>query len=250
MSLRIIAKLDVKPPYVVKPVHFEGLRKIGLPAELAEKYYKQGADELIYTDIVASLYQREILFAEVEKAAKEVFIPFSVGGGVRSIDDFSKLFHSGADKVVINTYAVQNDPHIIKQASEIFGSQSVIVNIEAKKWGSSWECYTDCGRVRSGKSVLDWVNEVADLGAGEIMLQSVDCDGRQRGYDIDLVSSVVESVSIPVIAASGAGNLEDVLSVVQQARPDAVALASILHYEKTTIREVKDFLRKNGVEVS
>lgn len=250
MSLRVIAKLDVKPPYVVKPVHFEGLRKIGIPAELAKKYYKQGADEIIYTDIVASLYQREILFKEVEVASKEVFIPFSVGGGVRNIEDFSKLFHSGADKVVINTYAVQSDKNIIKKASEIFGSQSVIVNIEAKKWGDSWECYTDCGRVRSGKSVLDWVSEVADLGAGEIMLQSVDRDGRQRGYDIDLVASVVERVNVPVIAASGAGSLEDILLVVKQAKPNAIALASILHYGKTTINEVKDFLRKNDVEIS
>lgn len=249
MSLRVIAKLDVKPPYVVKPVHFEGLRKMGWPTDLAAKYYLQGADEVIYTDIVASLYQRQILFDFIEATANELFIPFAVGGGVKTIEDCSKLFHLGADKITINTYAVQENKNIIKQASEIFGAQSVVLNIEAKKWGDHWECYTDCGRIRSGKDVMEWVDEAQQLGVGEIFLQSVDCDGRQGGYDIDLVRQVMSGVDVPVIAASGAGSLDDVLTVVQHAKPSAVALGSILHYDKVSIVDVKQHLRDNGVEV-
>lgn len=250
MSLRVIAKLDVKPPNVVKPVHFEGLRKIAAPEDLAEKYYEQGADEIIYVDIVASLYQREILYPHIEKTSSKIFIPLGVGGGVRSVDDFSKLFHSGADKVIINTFAVQNNPEIIREASEIFGAQSVVVNIEAKKWDGWWECYTDCGRIRSGKNVLDWVREAEDLGAGEVMIQSVDHDGRQNGFDVELITKVVDHMSIPVIAASGAGSLEQILEVVKVAKPDAVAIASLLHYDKTTVSEIKRYLQDNDIEVS
>ena len=155
--MRIIAKLDVKPPFIVKPVHFEGLRKIGRPAEVAEAYFLGGIDEIMYIDIVASLYQREILFACIEETARNVFVPMGVGGGVKTLDDFSKLFHLGADKVLVNTYALQDNPEIIDQASRIFGAQSVVVNIEAKKKGGGWECFTDCGRVKSGRSVLDCV---------------------------------------------------------------------------------------------
>jgi len=250
MKTRIIAKLDVKPPYVVKPVHFEGLRKIGLPTELVKKYYDQGADEVMYIDIVASLYQREILFDTIEKSARELFIPFGVGGGVRSIDDFSKLFHMGADKVIINTYALQENPDLINQAAEIFGNQAVVVNIEAKKWDDYWECYTDCGRIQTSKDVLDWVKEVEERGAGEILLQSVDHDGRQRGFDLELSKKVVDSVNIPVVLASGAGSLEDIKDVVRYAQPSGVAIASLLHYDKYTIDEIKNYLRENGVEVS
>lgn len=250
MKTRIIAKLDVKPPYVVKPVHFEGLRKMGLPAELAKKYYEQGADEVMYIDIVASLYQREILFSEIEATANELFIPFGVGGGVKTIEDFSKLFHAGADKVIINTYAVQENPDIINQAAEIFGNQAVVVNIEAKKWGNWYECYTDCGRIQSGKNVLEWAKEVEKRGAGEILLQCVDTDGRQRGFDLELAKAVVEGVDIPVIAASGAGKLEDIKELIEYAAPSGVAIASLLHYNKYTISDIKEYLRNNGIEVS
>jgi len=250
MKTRIIVKLDAKPPYIVKPVHFEGLRKIGDPCDLAKKYYDQGADEVMYIDIVASLYQRKIIFDDIERSANELFIPFGVGGGVRCIDDFSKLFHLGADKVVINTYAVQENPEIINQAAEIFGSQAVVVNIEAKKWPGWWECYTDCGRIRSGKDVIEWVKEAAERGAGEIFLQSVDHDGRQRGFDIELAKKVVDSIQIPVVVASGAGKLEDIKEVIEYARPSGVAISSILHYDKYTINDIKEYLRKNGIEVS
>ena len=239
MKTRIIAKLDVKPPHVVKPVHFEGLRKVGAPEELAKKYYDQGADELFYIDIVSSLYRRDILFDQIERTASQLYIPFAVGGGVKTVEDFSKLFHKGADKVVINTYAVQENPEIINQAAEIFGNQAVVVNVEAKGWGDKWECYTDCGRIQSGKSVLDWVKEAEDRGAGEILLQSVDHDGRQRGFDLELSKQVVDSVGIPVVVSSGAGSVDDIKQLIETANPRGVAIASLLHYDKVSIQEIK-----------
>ena len=246
---RIIAKLDVKPPYVVKPVHFEGLRKIGMPIDLAKKYYEQEADEVFYIDIVASLYQREILLNEIEETANELFIPFGVGGGVKTIEDFSKLFHSGADKVIINTHAVQNDANIINQAAEIFGNQAVVVNIEAKKWDGWYECYTDCGRIKSQTNVVTWAKQVESRGAGEILLQCVDTDGRQRGFDIELAKQVVNSVSIPVVVSSGAGKLEDIKDLIEYAQPSGVAISSILHYNNLTVREIKDYLRDSNIVV-
>ncbi len=250
MKTRIIVKLDVKPPFVVKPVHFEGLRKVGTPEELAKKYYIQGADELMYIDIVSSLYHRNILFEHIEQTANELFIPFGVGGGVKSIDDFSKLFHAGADKVLINTHPVQSNPDLINEAAKIFGNQAVVVNIEAKQVGKKWECYTDCGRIPSGRDVLEWVKEAELRGAGEILLQSVDHDGRQRGFDLELAKQVVESVNIPVVIASGAGTLEHIKDLILYAAPSGVAIASILHYQKHTIREIKNYLSENGIEVS
>ena len=243
--IRIIAKLDVKPPYVVKPVHFEGLRKVGDISKLAKKYYDQGADELFYIDIVASLYQREILYNDIKKAANELFIPFAVGGGVKNIDDFSKIFHMGADKVVINTHAIQESPDIINKAAKIFGSQAVVVNIEAKRWESNWECYTDCGRIQSQKDVLDWAKEAEQRGAGEILLQSVDMDGRCRGFDTELASKVVNLVNIPVVVSSGAGSLEDIKTLIEVANPSGVAIASLLHYDRATIQEIKTYLNNN-----
>jgi imidazole glycerol-phosphate synthase subunit HisF len=250
MTVRIIAKLDVKPPYVVKPVHFEGLRKMGLPSQMAKKYYDQGADEVMYIDIVSSLYQRDIIFEEIEKTANELFIPFSVGGAIRSIDDISKLFHIGADKVAINTYAVQKDPTLINKAAEIFGNQAIVINIEAKRIDNHWECYTDCGRVQSGKDVLEWAIEVERRGAGEILIQSVDKDGRNRGFDLELSKKIVDSVDIPVVVASGAGSLKDIKEVIEYAKPSGVAIASLLHYGKVTIGDIKKYLKANNIKVS
>ncbi|MDQ7059368.1 MAG: imidazole glycerol phosphate synthase cyclase subunit [Ghiorsea sp.] len=250
MRTRIIVKLDVKPPHVVKPVHFEGLRKIGLPMDLAKRYYDQGADEIFYIDIVASLYERGMLLDEVEKVANTLFVPLAVGGGVKSIEDFSNLFHHGADKVVINTFAVQSNPNIINEASEVFGNQAVVVNIEAKYWGDHWECYTDCGRIQSGKDVVEWAIEVESRGAGEILLQSVDKDGRQQGFDIELARKVVEAVEIPVVVASGAGSIEDIKNLICAVKPSGVAIASVLHYDRFTVAELKRSLRESGIEVS
>lgn len=248
--IRIIVKLDVKPPFVVKPVHFEGLRKMGLPIDLAKKYYEQGADEIFYIDIVASLYQREILINEIENTANELFIPFGVGGGVKTIDDFSKLFHSGADKVALNTYALQEDPEIINHAAKIFGNQAVVVNIEAKRWDNWYECYTDCGRNRSNKDVIKWAQEVESRGAGEIFLQCVDTDGRRKGFDMELAKAVIDSVKIPVVVSSGAGKLEDIKELIENTQPSGVAISSLLHYNDFTIKEIKDYLRTNNIMVS
>lgn len=250
MITRIIVKLDVKPPFVVKPVHFEGLRKVGSPSELAKKYYNQGADEVMYIDIVSSLYKRDIIFDEIEHTANELFIPFGVGGSVKSIDDFSKLFHIGADKVAVNTYAIQEDPNIINEAAQIFGNQAVVVNIEAKKLDDSWVCYTDCGRINSNKDVIIWAKEVESRGAGEILLQSVDKDGRNKGFDLELCKKVVDAVNIPVVIASGAGKLEDIKEVIEYSKPSGIAIASLLHYDKVTISDIKEYLRKNNIEVS
>jgi imidazole glycerol-phosphate synthase subunit HisF len=250
MTFRIIAKLDVKPPYVVKPVHFEGLRRMGSPSQMAKKYYDQGADEVMYIDIVSSLYQRDIIFEEIEKTANELFIPFSVGGAISSTDDISKLFHIGADKVAINTHAVQRDPTLINKAAEIFGNQAIVINIEAKRIGSHWECYTDCGRIQSGKDVLEWAIEVERRGAGEILIQSVDKDGRNRGFDLELSKKIVNLVDIPVIVASGAGSLEDIKEVIEYAQPSGVAIASLLHYSKVTVGDIKKYLKANNIKVS
>ena len=247
MKTRIIAKLEVKHPHVVKPVFFEGLKKIGLPVELAKTYYDQGADELFYVDIVASLYQRNILFDEVKRVANELFIPFGVGGGVRKIEDFSKLIHMGADKIVINTFALQENPNIIDNAAKVFGNQSVVLNIEAKKYLDKWVCYSDSGKVSSEIDVLEWVSEVERRGAGEIILQSVDNDGAQLGFDIELSEAVVSLTSIPVVVCSGAGTLQDISNLINTAKPSGVALSSVLHHKKYTINDIKDFLTKNSV---
>ncbi|MFA4825882.1 MAG: imidazole glycerol phosphate synthase cyclase subunit [Methanoregula sp.] len=250
MKIRVIARLDVKPPYVVKPVHFEGLRKMGKPEEMALKYYTQGADEIIYIDIVSSLYRRPILSKIILATAKNLFIPFAAGGGVKTIEDFSLLLHNGVDKVVINTYALQEDPKIIERAAKVFGSQAVVVQVEAKKWQDWWECYSDCGRIRSSKDVFEWVKTAEDLGAGEIILSSVDRDGRKAGFDIELIKEVVSELTIPVIAASGAGSLNDIKKMIQTAKPDAVAIGSLLHYNITTINEIKEYLHNNGIKVA
>jgi len=250
MPLRVIARLDVKPPFVVKPVHFECLRKMGTPKDLALKYYTQGADEIVYMDIVSSLYQRPILMDPITETAKELYIPFAAGGGVKSIGDFENLLHHGVDKVIINTFALQQDPQIILKAAEVFGSQAVVVHIVAKKWQDWWECYSDCGRIRSGKDALAWAKEVENLGAGEIIVSSVDQDGRKRGFDIDLISLIVKNVKIPVIASSGAGSLEHLKEMIDRAHPDAVAVGSLLHYNMATIGTIKQYLHANGIKVT
>lgn len=248
--MRVIAKLDVKPPQVVKPVHFEGLRKIGLPEELARAYYEQGADEVFYVDIVASLYRREILLDQIAATARNLLVPFAVGGGVRTVEDFTRLFHHGADKVVINTGAL-GEPAIIDAAARVFGGQSVVLNVEAKRLPrGGWTCYSDCGRIPSGRNLLEWVKEAQERGVGEILLQSVDTDGRRRGFDVELISAVVDAVRIPVVAASGAGSLDHILDVAKQARPSGIAVASVLHYGQADIAQIKRHLKQNGVEVA
>jgi imidazole glycerol-phosphate synthase subunit HisF len=245
--MRIIARLDVKPPNVVKPIHFDGLKKVGKPQDLAKKYYEDGADEIVYIDIVSSLYRRDILFDLAKDVSKDIFTPFAVGGGVRTIEHTQKLIHNGADKVILNTNAII-DPSIIKGIVSVFGSQAVTIHIQAKKWDSWYECYTDCGRNRSDKHVIEWAKEVEDFGAGEIILSVIDNDGRQRGFDLELSNKLIESVNIPVVIGSGAGSLDDILEVAKL-NPSGIAIASLLHYNVLTIEEIKQHLINNGFHV-
>lgn len=239
MPTRLIARLDVKPPFVVKPVYFEGLRKVGDPVEMAKQYYDQGADEIFYIDIVASLYRREILFDQIEKVASQLFVPFAVGGGIKTIDDISRLLHSGADKVILNTHVLQEDASLIDRAAEKFGSQAVTVHIQAKKTGNDWVCVSDCARIPSRKKVLNWAQEVAQRGAGEILLSSVDYDGARKGFDQRLIEQVVPEINIPMVIGSGAGSLSDVASLVQHIKPSGVAIASFLHKKLGTIQQMR-----------
>jgi imidazole glycerol-phosphate synthase subunit HisF len=242
---RVIARLDVKGPNVIKGIQLECLRIVGKPGELAEKYYLQNADELIYIDTVASLYGRDNLLEIVHKASDKIFIPFTVGGGIRSLEDIKEFLKAGADKVAINTAATKN-PSLIKEASRKFGSQCIVISIEAKKKSEGkWEVYIENGRQMTGLDVMEWAKKVEKLGAGEILLTSIDKEGVKNGFELELVKAVTEAVSIPVIASGGAGKIEDVHSCMQYT--DSVALASILHYDLATVKEIKNHLEDNGV---
>ena len=230
MNHRIIARLDIKGPNLVKGIHLEGLRVLGKPEHFAKYYYEAGADELMFTDVVASLYERNSLDEIITKVAKEVFIPLTVGGGLRTIDDIKKAFRAGADKVSINTAAVKN-PSFINEASKKFGSSNIVVTIEAIKHDDGkYYVYTDNGREETGLEVISWAKKAEELGAGEIILTSVDREGTGSGYDIALTKAVAESVSIPVVAHGGAGKEEDIKAVITEGQASAAAIASILHY--------------------
>ena len=235
-SIRIIPKLDIKGPNLVKGIQLEGLRVLGKPEQFARYYYETGADELIYMDVVASLYNRSSLHVIIKKTAKEIFIPLTVGGGLRTIEDIRNVLIAGADKVSLNTAAIKN-PAIIKEISREFGSSTIVISIEAiKQPNGVYLAYTDNGREYTGIEVLQWAKKVEELGAGEILLTSIDREGRGKGYDIELTKMVVNAVSIPVIAFGGAGKLEHLKEVVEEGNADAVAIASMLHY---------DFIRNN-----
>lgn len=246
---RVIARLDVKGPNVIKGVHLECLRIVGKPQELSERYYFQGADELIYIDIVASLYGRQNLLEIVDKTSDSIFIPFTVGGGIRTVDDIKAFLKAGADKVAINT-AITKRPELITEAAKMFGSQCIVASIESKKIGvNKWEAYTDNGREKTGLDVLEWAKEVERRGAGEILLTSIDMEGTRKGYEMELIKRVSSSVSIPVIASGGAGNFDHISACLTQTDADAAAVASMLHYNMATIKQIKDHLSKDGIEV-
>lgn len=230
MVVRIIPRLDIKGPNLVKGIHLEGLRVLGKPEAFAKFYYENGADELFYMDIVASLYQRNNLLDIIKTTSREIFIPLTVGGGIRSIDDINAVLRAGADKVAINTAAIK-DPHFIQKASRHFGSSTIVVSIEAKrKPDCSYEAYIDCGREKTGVEVLTWAKKAYELGAGEIMITSIDQEGTGRGYDIEITKRIAEEVPIPVIACGGAGNQQHILDVIQHGKADAVSIASVFHY--------------------
>ena len=247
LPVRIISRLDIKGPNVVKGIHLEGLRVVGQPGEMARRYYDQGIDEIIYMDIVASLYGRNNILSVVEEAAGKIFVPLTVGGGIRSIEDITTALRSGADKVAINTAAIAT-PDFIDAASNAFGSQCIVLSIEAKRWPdrAGWEALTDNGREKTGVDAVEWAAEAARRGAGEILVTSVDREGTARGLDLELVAAIHQRVSVPVIASGGVGNPEHVVAAIETGRVDAVACAHIFQYDTCPIPDLKAAIHAAG----
>ena len=248
-NIRLIARLDIKGPNLIKGIHLEGLRVIGSPNEHALRYYKQGADELIYMDCVASLYGRNHLTDIIKDAVKDIFIPITVGGGIRSIENVREILRSGADKVAINTAAVA-DPNIISEVARQFGSQCMVLSIEAKKIGNGhWEVFSENGRERTGLDVIDWAKLCVSKGAGEVLVTSVDREGTRKGFDVELIKAVSSVVNVPIIASGGMGKPEDLLPVVIIGGADAVAMADILHYKRADVSDVRALAAATGLGV-
>lgn len=247
-TIRIIPRLDIKGPNLVKGIHLEGLRVLGKPEDFAKYYYQTGADELLYMDVVASLYNRNSLHEIISKTATEIFIPLTVGGGIRTIDDIKAVLRAGADKVSLNTAAVKN-PSIIKEASKIFGSSTIAVSIEAiKQPDGKYFAYIDNGREETGFEVLDWAKKVESLGAGEIIITSVDKEGTAEGYDTTLTKMISQNLSIPVVACGGAGNTDDIYQAISKGGANAVIIASILHYDFIQNRKNLDKFQEGNIE--
>ncbi len=247
---RIIPCLDVNNGRVVKGVNFVDLKDAGDPVEIGRAYDREGADELVFLDITASSDARQTVVDMVRRVAETVFIPFTVGGGIRTVEDFRALLREGADKISINSSAI-NTPGLISDAADKFGSQCVVVAIDAKRRadGSGWNIYKNGGRIDVGIDALEWAAKVEKLGAGEILLTSMDCDGTKAGYDLELTRAVAEAVSIPVIASGGAGSLEHFKEALTDGKADAALAASLFHYKELEIREVKRYLREQGISV-
>ena len=248
-KIRLIGRLDIKGPNLIKGIRFEGLRVLGDPENFAVNYYNQGIDELMYIDTVASLYGRNNLLEFVKKIGKKVFTPLTVGGGIRSLDDAKEFLNSGADKVALNTAAI-NNPKIINQIAKRFGSQSISIMIDAKKKKeNSWEAYTLQGREKTGKDVVQWVKEVIDQGAGEIILTSVDRDGTLKGFDENLISIVSDVSTVPLIAGGGFGKLNDLKKILKIKKNIKFFIGTAIHKKFFSIKEIKNFIKKNGCEV-
>ena len=246
---RLIARMYIKSSNLIKSINLEGLKIIGNPNEYAKKYYDQGVDEIIYMDTVASLYGRNNLSDIVKKTVQDVYVPITVGGGIRSIDDVKFLLRCGAEKIAINTAATKR-PELIREVSRKFGSQCMVLSIEAKKTkDGNWEVYTENGRQKTGKDVLEWAKEGESYEAGEILLTSVDNEGTKKGFDFELVKKVSESVSIPVIASGGMGALDDAVRVVSESSADAIAMADILHYERSDLFKIRDYCKTKKINV-
>jgi imidazole glycerol-phosphate synthase subunit HisF len=248
LAKRIIPCLDVDRGRVVKGVNFVGLRDAGDPVEIARRYNEQGADELTFLDITASSDERDLILPVVESVAAQVFIPLTVGGGVRRVEDVRRLLNAGADKVSINTAAVQT-PQLVADASGRYGAQCIVVAIDAKRSGAGWEVFTHGGRKQTGLDAVDWARRMQELGAGEILLTSMDRDGTRAGFDLALTRAVSDAVDIPVIASGGVGTLQHLAEGVLEGRADAVLAASIFHFGEFTVREAKLYMEKRGIEV-
>jgi cyclase len=248
LAKRIIPCLDVNEGRVVKGVKFKQLKDSGDPVELARQYYQQGADELTFLDIGASYQSREIIIDVVEKVGHEIFIPLTVGGGLRSITDMRNVLRAGADKIALCTAAL-NQPLLIQQGARAFGSQCVVLSIDAKKQGDTWYAYSHGGRFNTQQDVLTWAKKGEALGAGEILLNSIDQDGTHQGYDLELTAKVASCVSIPVIASGGAGDLDQMVNAIKKGKADAILLASLLHAGKYSIADIKKYLHKHKVAV-
>ena len=246
---RVIARLDIKAPNLIKGIRLEGLRKLGDPNEFARRYYEMGVDELLYMDIVASLYERNSLTDLVQYTAQNIFIPFTVGGGLRSIEDIEAVLRAGADKIAINTAAIRR-PELISEAARRFGSQCIVLSIEAKHRSTheGWEAYTDNGREHTGRDVIEWAKQAVALGAGEILLTSVDQEGTRKGMDKDLIAAVSDVVNVPVIASGGVGETAHIIEAVEQGA-DAIAIADMLHYQRASLGEIHQAMRAAGLSV-
>lgn len=240
--MRVIARLDVKNEHVIKGIHLEGLRKVGTPLDLAMDYYMQGVDELLFIDSVASLYNRNNLFSTIRVASEKVFVPITIGGGLRTLADVEEALDSGADKVAINTSSIKN-PSFIGEIASKYGSQCVVASIQAKQIESGWEAYTESGRERSGISVGSWCKQLEDLGAGELLLTSIDKDGTKSGFDTELIKMVNDNVTIPVLASGGFGKLGHIDDLLEKTIPSGLCFASALHYKTTNIQYIKDHLK-------
>jgi len=248
LAKRIIPCLDVNAGRVVKGINFVSLQDAGDPVEIARKYDEEGADELTFLDITASSDNRDLILDIIESVAKEIFIPLTVGGGVRSPDDVRRLLNVGADKISINTSAILN-PNLVAEASSRFGSQCIVVAIDAKKVGNHWEVFTHGGRNPTGLDAVEWAKKMVNLGAGELLLTSMDRDGTKIGFDLALTKLISEAVEVPIIASGGVGNLQHLVDGVLLGGADAVLAASIFHYGKFTIREAKEYMTNNNVEI-
>jgi imidazole glycerol-phosphate synthase subunit HisF len=248
-NTRVIARLDIKGPNLIKGIHLEGLRVLGEPHDFAKKYYAEGIDEILYIDIVASLYGRSKLTEIVKNTAKDVFVPLTVGGGIRSVEDVRDLLSAGADKIAISTAAVEN-PDLIRDVSRIFGSQCMVLSLEAKKQSDhTWEVYTNSGRDRTNLNAIDWAKQAESLGAGEILLTSIDAEGTRKGFDLDLIKAITDEVNIPVIASGGMGSSQDLIDAVNLGGVKAVAMADILHYGRDSILNIKTTMHENKIPV-
>lgn len=248
LAKRIIPCLDVTEGRVVKGINFVNLTDVGDPVEIAKAYYEQGCDELVFLDITATHQKRDTMVDVVERTADQVFIPFTVGGGIRSVEDMNKMLRAGADKVAINSSAVRN-PDLIRQGAEKFGNQCIVVAVDAKRVGDSWHVFVTGGREDTGIDAIEWVKKAVGLGAGEILLTSMDKDGTKSGYDLELNQAVCQAVSVPVIASGGAGNQQDILEVLEKTDVTAALAASVFHYGEISIPETKAKLKSAGVAV-